>query len=300
MIKIIGVNKKYGNKQILQNINLDIHLGDIYGLIGLSGAGKSTLLRIINGLEQANGKVITRPNVNIGFVFQNFNLISSLTVYQNVMIALHNADYTPKMKEHKVNEVIELVGLSQYRDCYPKQLSGGQKQRIGIARALAGDVSILLCDEATSALDPFTAQDIINLLTELNSKLGLTIVFVSHQIELVKNFCDKVAIIDSGQIYQSGNVIDVFSKPQDAVTLKLLATNLSINLNAIDKRHKVVTLYSHQERDKCLSYLLSNKVDIEAINDHITKNGYFCHIFINTTKKIKFQTRSLHELQFIN
>ncbi|WOO89514.1 ATP-binding cassette domain-containing protein [Mollicutes bacterium LVI A0078] len=287
MIKLRNVSKQFGNKQIISNLDLDINQGEIVGLIGLSGAGKSTLLRIINNLEQAtSGEVIIKDNIKFGFIFQTFNLVNSLTVRDNIKLALVNSTFTESEKETKVIEVLNLVGLEAYIDSKPKELSGGQKQRVGIARSLIADVDVLLCDEATSALDPFTANEIINLLGELNKKLGLTIVFVSHQLEIVRDFCDRIAIIDNGVLCEVDTTINVFSKPKSNISIKLLGNVLGFERYLDDPTIGLITCYSKSEIKDCYTALLENNVDIEATYQHHTKQGVFAHFFIRSAEQI--------------
>lgn len=281
MIKLTNVSKQYGEKQILKDINIDIKEGEILGLIGLSGAGKSTLLRIINGLETAtSGALEVSEDLRMGFVFQSFNLVNSLSVFDNISLALDSANLSTDEIEIKVREVLSLVGLKAHEDLKPKQLSGGQKQRVGIARALVADVDVLLCDEPTSALDPFTANEIIGLLGELNQKLGLTIVFVSHQLEIVRDFCDRIAIIDNGKLCELGDTIDVYSKPQSKIAIKLLGNVLGFERYLGDPQIGLITCYSKREINECFKLLQTSNVDIEAMYQHHTKQGIFAHFFI--------------------
>ncbi len=287
MIKLKNVSKQFGTKQIISNLDLDVNQGEILGLIGLSGAGKSTLLRIINNLEQAtSGEVIIKDGVKFGFIFQTFNLVNSLTVRDNIKLALLNSEFSESEKELKVVEVLKLVGLEAYVDSKPKQLSGGQKQRVGIARSLIADVDVLLCDEATSALDPFTANEIISLLAELNQKLGLTIVFVSHQLEIVRDFCDRIAIIDNGVLCEVDSTINVFSKPKSNISIKLLGNVLGFERYLDEPTIGLITCYSKAEIKECYAELLENNIDIEATYQHHTKQGIFAHFFIRSTEQI--------------
>lgn len=198
-------------------MNLEVPKGTIYGVIGASGAGKSTLIRCVNLLERPTmGQVIVdgqdltamsdkeliSARRNIAMIFQHFNLLSSQTVFENVALSLRLSN-TPKAEVEKVNELLELVGLTDRKDVYPANLSGGQKQRVAIARALASDPHVLLCDEATSALDPATTQSILQLLKDINKRLGLTILLITHEMEVVKRICDRVAVIDRGQLIES-------------------------------------------------------------------------------------------------
>ncbi len=282
MIKLNSISKRFGNKQILNHINLDIKRGEIFGLIGLSGAGKSTLLRIINGLEVATSGIVENDQgIKFGFVFQTFNLINSLTVAKNIELALINSDLSQRQIDEKIDNVLNLVGLSDFKQVKPLSLSGGQKQRVGIARALVADVDVLLCDEATSALDPFTANEIITLLNKLNEELGLTIVFVSHQLEIVRDFCDRLAIIDGGNLCEVGKTIDVFSKPESTIAIKLLGNVLGFEKYIGQDDIGLITCYTKNEIKSCQQILLKENIDIEATYQHHTKQGIFAHFFIN-------------------
>ncbi len=276
MIKFKNVSKQYASKKVINDISLTIKEGEIYGLIGLSGAGKSTILRMISGLEAvSSGQVIINDGIRFGFIFQQFNLISSLTVYENIKLSLLNSNLTDTEVQDKVLQVLKLTSLDELKDAYPKSLSGGQKQRVGIARSLVMDVDVLLCDEATSALDPFTASKIINLLTKLNQEYGLTIVFVSHQLELIQNFCDYISIIDQGSILESGRVIDVFANPKCEVTKKLLT-----NIRGQVCDNQLITY----DLQSTLDELSKNKQTIIGIKSLCTKQGQFSVI---NTKEVK-------------
>lgn len=298
MIKLKNISKRYGDKQILNDINLNINRGEVLGLIGLSGAGKSTLLRIINGLEMAtSGELEVEQEIKFGFVFQTFNLVNSLTVKENISLGLINEQLTDEQIEQKVIAVLKLVGLADHINSRPKQLSGGQKQRVGIARALIADVDVLLCDEATSALDPFTSNEIIGLLGELNQKLGLTIVFVSHQLEIVREFCDRIAIIDKGDLCEVDQTINVYSKPKSSIAIKLLGNVLGFERYLDDCEIGLITCYSKQQIRACYNALLENQVEIEATYQHHTKQGIFAHFFINHSEQIEgFEIRRINGL----
>lgn len=237
MIQLKDLAKEYqvGSQRItaLQGINLTIEKGEIFGIIGHSGAGKSTLIRCINLLERpTSGKVwlddveltalgnkkLQEKRRRIGMIFQHFNLLSSATVAENIAFPLKLAKVAQRDIDRKVNELLVLVGLEEHRDKYPAQLSGGQKQRVGIARALANDPDVLLSDEATSALDPQTTNSILVLLLDINRQLGITIVVITHEMHVIRSICDRVAVIDDGQIVEAGSVTDVFLKPQHGTT----------------------------------------------------------------------------------
>ena len=258
MIKISQVEKIYdaaaGKVHALKGINLEIAKGEIYGIIGLSGAGKSTLVRCINMLERptsgsviVDGKDMTKLNEselrdarkNIGMIFQHFNLLSSATVYDNIAFPLTLSN-TPKDEiEKKVRPLLELVGLKDKANQYPAQLSGGQKQRVGIARALASDPKILLCDEATSALDPQTTKSILALIKDINRKLSLTVVVITHEMQVIKEICDKVAVISNGVIAEKGTVLDVFTNPQHEITKEFISVLLSNDLPAAFRGNEI-------------------------------------------------------------
>lgn len=237
MIQLQNLRKDYiVNKRpvtALKRIDLTIEKGEIYGVIGHSGAGKSTLIRCINLLEQPtegavivdgvdltklNGRGLQEARREIGMIFQHFNLLNSATIYENVAFPLRLAKRKQADVDRKVNELLDLVGLTEHAKKYPSQLSGGQKQRVGIARALANDPKVLLCDEATSALDPMTTQSILKLLADINKKLGLTIVLITHEMHVIREICDRVGVIDGGEIVESGTVVEVFLRPQKQIT----------------------------------------------------------------------------------
>ncbi len=243
MITIRNLSKTYTNGRntvpALDNISLHIQKGEIFGIIGYSGAGKSTLVRCLNMLEKPtsgtitiDGKEITALNDDdlrmarreIAMVFQHFNLLSSRTVFGNVAFPLEIAG-TPKNEiKQRVDELLNLVGLSDKANVYPAQLSGGQKQRVGIARALANNPKLLLCDEATSALDPETTKSILKLLKDINRKLDLTIMIITHEMTVITEICDTVAVLEGGHIIEMGTVVDVFTRPQHATTRAFVQT----------------------------------------------------------------------------
>ena len=262
MIDLSHIEKIYdspsGPVRAIKDISLHINRGEIYGIIGLSGAGKSTLVRCINLLERpTSGKVtvdgqditamsesqLRQARKSIGMIFQHFNLLSSATVYENVAFPLRLVN-TPKEKiDKKVTELLELVGLADKASQYPSQLSGGQKQRVGIARALASEPKILLCDEATSALDPQTTKAILQLIRDINAKLKLTVVVITHEMQVIKDICDKVAVIDKGVIAEKGKVLDVFTNPQQPITKEFISVLLSNDLPVGFREREV-----HQEQ----------------------------------------------------
>lgn len=241
IIRISNVSKTFAGKEntveALKNISLDIEAGDIYGIIGMSGAGKSTLVRCLNFLERPtkgtvyvegqdlsslNEKQLRRLRTHVGMIFQNFNLLMQNTVLDNVCFPMEIAGMPKKQAREKAKEYLRIVELSEKENAYPAQLSGGQKQRVAIARALAMDPKILLCDEATSALDPTTTKSILALLKEINQKYGITIVIITHSMEVVQEICSHVAIIDAGTLAESGTVEEVFASPKSRAAKKLV------------------------------------------------------------------------------
>lgn len=241
-VRFINLGKTYQGRQgpvdALQNIDLAIQRGEIFGIIGRSGAGKSSLIRTINRLEQpSSGRVLidqtdigdfNEDNLvelrrRIGMIFQHFNLMSAKTVWQNVELPLKVAGVPKQQRQRKVTELLELVGLQDKHKAYPAQLSGGQKQRVGIARALVHDPAILLCDEATSALDPETTQSILGLLREINQRLGLTVILITHEMAVIREICDRVVVLEQGRIVEQGPVWQVFGNPRHEVSKTLLA-----------------------------------------------------------------------------
>ncbi|NMM91906.1 phosphate ABC transporter ATP-binding protein [Rhodococcus sp. SRB_17] len=241
MIEIRGLSQTYpgptGPVEALRGIDLHIPLGEVFGIIGRSGAGKSSLVRTINLLNRptqgaviVNGRDLTTLNDaelraarrDIGMVFQHFNLLSSRTVFDNAALPLELVGMSKDEIRRRVDPLLELVGLTQLADRYPAQISGGQKQRVGIARALASRPKVLLSDEATSALDPETTRSILDLLRKVNQEMGLTVVLITHQMQVIKQVADRVAVIDAGRIVEQGPVLDVFTRPQQAITKSLI------------------------------------------------------------------------------
>ena len=252
MIELLNVSKRFTTKnriiQALSNVSLTVEKGEIFGVIGSSGAGKSTLIRCVNLLEKPNeGKVIvdnveltklseaqlTLERRKIAMIFQNFNLLSSRTVFDNVAFPLELEGKSKSEIKEKVDSLLELVGLKEKAKDYPANLSGGQKQRVAIARALANDPKVLLCDEATSALDPATTKSILQLLKSINQKLNLTILLITHEMEVIKSICDKVAVIDNGQLVEQGKVEQIFIHPEKDITKGFIQASLNVELPSI-------------------------------------------------------------------
>ncbi|TBL80734.1 methionine ABC transporter ATP-binding protein [Paenibacillus thalictri] len=249
MIRLVDLHKAYETKQGtvvgVDHVSLHIRKGEIFGIVGYSGAGKSSVLRCINLLEKPTAGQVLVDGVNlttlskeelrkarqkIGMIFQHFHLISSKTVFENVAFALKAAGVPKSSITGRVTELLQLVGLSDKAGQYPAQLSGGQKQRVGIARALANDPHVLLCDEPTSALDPTTTQSILALLRQINKELGLTIVLITHEMEVVKDLCHRVAIMQQGKVIEEGEVYDVFANPVQPLTKQFIHNALEFKL----------------------------------------------------------------------
>lgn len=251
MIQLSHIEKTYdspsGPVKALKGIDLTIERGEIFGIIGLSGAGKSTLIRCINMLERPTaGKVIVdgqdmtamsekelrKARKNIGMIFQHFNLLSSRTVYDNVALPLELVGTPKNVIREKVEPLLKLVGLTEHAHKYPSQLSGGQKQRVGIARALTNDPKVLLSDEATSALDPETTVATLALLKRINKELGLTIVMITHEMQVVKQICERVVVMNYGKIVEQGKVVDIFMSPQHETTKALIGNVMARDMPA--------------------------------------------------------------------
>jgi D-methionine transport system ATP-binding protein len=242
MIRLTDIDKQYGvganSISAVDGVSLEIADGEIFGIIGYSGAGKSTLIRLLNGLEKPTsgrveigeleisaikGKDLREARQKVSMIFQHFNLLWSRTVKDNIAFPLEIAGVRKAQRERKVAELIELVGLSGREHAYPSELSGGQKQRVGIARALANNPEVLLCDEATSALDPETTDSILELLTGINERLGLTIVLITHEMHVIRKICHRVAVMEAGKVVELGNVLDVFQAPQAPITKRFVS-----------------------------------------------------------------------------
>ena len=243
MIRIGHVSKTFREKKTevraLQDVSIHVRKGEIYGIVGFSGAGKSTLIRLVNRLETPDegtvevagrqldtlkGKELSALRRKIGMVFQQFNLLDGKTVYHNVALPLILEHRSASEIEKRVTEVLEFVELSDKRNAYVSQLSGGQKQRVGIARALATSPEILLCDEATSALDPQTTESILKLLKRVNKEMGITILLITHQMQVIQLICDRVAVMEQGRVAEEGAVLEVFGRPKEEVTKRFVRT----------------------------------------------------------------------------
>ena len=313
MIVLSNVCKTFDSAQgrvvAVDDVNLTVEAGQIYGIIGYSGAGKSTLIRLLNGLETpssgsiqvegfdiagAEGNALRQARLKISMVFQHFNLLWSRTVSQNIAFSMQIAGVPKAQIKPRVAELVALVGLQGREDAYPSQLSGGQKQRVGIARALANNPGVLLCDEATSALDPQTTDSILDLLLDINRKLNLTIVLITHEMHVVRKICHRVAVMENGRIVEEGPVIDVFTRPQQPITQQFVKqvsqyqeTEESFNpllnqhLSGVIFKLTFVGVQTHQAviSDVILRY----KVSINILHGKIsqTLNGSFGELYIH-------------------
>ena len=304
MIELTHISKDFasGGRTVhaVQDVSLSIGKGEIFGIIGFSGAGKSTLVRCINLLERptsgsvtVDGKEMTalsarelrQARKKIGMIFQHFNLMPSRTVFGNVAYPLRGSGLSREQIADKVHRLLELVGIGDKAEAYPKQLSGGQKQRVAIARALANDPNVLLCDEATSALDPQTTKAILRLLKNLNEKLGITVVIITHEMAVVKEICDRVAVMEHGRVVEQGEVFNVFADPRQEITRSFIHTtsNLRKIEELIEEDSPVVQL-KPGELIVRLSYIQRNVseplISTESRKFDITLNIIFSDIAI--------------------
>ncbi|MCT6893375.1 MAG: ATP-binding cassette domain-containing protein [Bombilactobacillus mellifer] len=264
-LKNVDVKFKSNHKVIhaIDHVNLTVNRQDIFGIIGYSGAGKSTLVRLINLLQrpnqgeiivngqnllELNSKQLRKSRKKIGMIFQHFNLMNARTIFNNVAFALKGTQLSREQKKQRVNELLNLVGLSDKAQAYPSQLSGGQKQRVGIARALANKPNLLISDEATSALDPKTTESILNLLKDLNKKLGLTIILITHQMEAIKQICRNVAVMEQGKIIETGSIYQIFTNPRQQLTKDFINTTTHLN--------ESINVILHQDQ---ISYLTNEE-----------------------------------------
>ena len=299
LIRLENLNKSFvltdgGRFDAVRDVSLTVNRGDALGLIGRSGAGKSTLLRLMNLLERpdsgrvfvsgqeltALGKAQLRDaRQKIGMIFQQFNLMNSRTVAQNVEFPLKVAGWSKGERTKRVQEMLEFVGLADRAKYYPSQLSGGQKQRVGIARALATKPSLLLADEATSALDPETTHEVLELLKEVNRELGITVIVITHEMDVVSSIADRVAVMEEGRVVETGSVYEVFSNPQTEVAQRFVATTVKQSPTgdaaaALRKNHKgylvnVEIVEGNQELGKILAYLGSRNVRFNIVHGGI-------------------------------
>lgn len=313
MIHLSNVNKIYntkkGNIKAVDNVNLSIEKGEIFGIIGYSGAGKSTMIRMFNGLElptsgevRVNGEVLNRLSKKdllkrrqkISMIFQHFNLLWSRTVYDNVALPLEIAG-VPKNEQHdKVMSLIELVGLKGREKAFPSELSGGQKQRVGIARALSNDPKVLLCDEATSALDPQTTDEILELLVEINKRLNITMILITHEMAVIRKICSRVAVMEAGKIVELGDVIDVFNQPKTQIAKRFVRDDLNedeveTSIQEIKKAYpqgtilklKFIGSTTGQPIVSTVIQKYGLEMNILAGNVKHTRNGSYGHLIVN-------------------
>lgn len=313
MIVLSNVCKTFDSAQgrvvAVDDVSLAVEAGQIYGIIGYSGAGKSTLIRLLNGLEAptsgniqvegfniagARGDQLRQARLKISMVFQHFNLLWSRTVSQNIAFSMQIAGVPKAQINPRVAELIALVGLQGREDAYPSQLSGGQKQRVGIARALANNPGVLLCDEATSALDPQTTDSILDLLLDINRKLNLTIVLITHEMHVVRKICHRVAVMENGRIVEEGPVLDVFTRPQQPITQQFVKQvsqyqETEENFNPLLAQHLPgaifkLTFVGVQTHQAVISdVILRYKVSINILHGKIsqTLNGSFGELYIH-------------------
>ena len=289
MIRFENVSKQFDSEgqlvEAVKDVSIHLDKGRIYGIIGFSGAGKSTLVRCINLLERpTKGKVyiegteitglserkLREQRKKIGMIFQHFNLFASRTVSQNIAYPLRNSGLTKIERKERVDELLNLVGLVDKAKVYPSQLSGGQKQRVAIARALANDPQILLSDESTSSLDPQTTKSILNLLKELNEKLKITVVVITHEMQIVKEICDWVYVMEEGEVVEEGDVFQVFAKPQRQITKDFVASTSNLwKINElIEKKVSITQL----EADECImKFKYMERNTSEALVSHISR-----------------------------
>lgn len=305
MISINSVTKRYNQLTAVDNLTLEIKRNEIFGIIGLSGAGKSTLVRLINRLEESdNGSIyidnrditsssnseLREMRKKIGMIFQNFNLLSSRDVKGNISYPLEIAGWKRKDVDERVVELLKLVGLSDKRDSRISTLSGGQKQRVAIARALANHPDILLCDEATSALDPQTTKSILNLIKNIQKELGLTVVLITHQMEVIKEICHRVALMDRGQIVENSTVEDIFSNPKTQMAKEFVE-----HIRKDSRDYMEFFKYQHSEGAKLLKLHFNREnAGKPVINDLIKSNSATINILSGDL--IKLTSSSIGEL----
>lgn len=313
MITLQNVKKIYstkaGNVTAVNNINLEISKGEIFGIIGYSGAGKSSLIRLLNGLEKPTsgsihvagsqidaigGAKLRKARLEISMIFQHFNLLWSRTVRENISFPLEIAGVKKTERLKRVDELIKLVGLEGRENAYPSQLSGGQKQRVGIARALANNPKVLLCDEATSALDPQTTDSILDLLVDINKRLGLTIVLITHEMHVIRKICHRVAVMENGDVVEQGDVLDVFRNPKQPITKRFVkqvtepeeTNEVVAHLLELYPKGKVIQLSfvgESTEKPLITNLIREFAIEINILQGKIaqTQNGSYGSLFIH-------------------
>ena len=306
MITLEHVSKTFATKSgyvhAVRDVSLQIDEGEIYGIIGFGGAGKSTLVRCINLLERPEAGNVTvdgrellkldasqlrESRKKIGMIFQHFNLMRLRTVAQNVAFPLKKSGLSKEEIARKVKELLELVDLSEKANVYPSQLSGGQKQRVAIARALANDPKVLLCDEATSALDPQTTHSILKLIKDINQKLNLTVVLITHEMGVVKEICDRVAVMEDGRIVEEGSIVDIFTHPQAKMTKSFIASTSTTDriYDLIEEGHTLTEL-GEDEVIVSLKYDASNAT--QALISEISRTyDVDCNIIFGNIEVVK-------------
>ena len=286
MIDLKNIIVDFDGFKAVDNVNLKVEKNDVYGIVGFSGAGKSTLVRTINLLQRpTSGEVlINGENIldlpkkelrarrkNIGMIFQHFNLLNNITVLDNVIYPIRKLKIPKEEKVKKAKDLLQVVGIGDKADNYPRELSGGQQQRCAIARALASDPEILLCDEATSALDPKTTKQILKLLKDLNAKLGLTIVIITHQMEVVKDLCNKCAVMQAGKIIEAGPTLEIFANPKEPLTREFVETSTNV-AETIEEVKQNIGILKDNELLVKLNYIGASTTE-PLINDLYDKFG---------------------------
>ncbi|CAM2799159.1 methionine ABC transporter ATP-binding protein [Dolosigranulum pigrum] len=331
MIELKNVSKVFsdGTQEIVavDDVSLHIDEGEIFGIIGYSGAGKSTLVRTLNGLEQPtsgsitvagkelsrlSGKQLRQSRQKIGMIFQHFNILWSRTVVENIMFPLEIAGVPKKDRLERAQELVRLVGLDGREGAYPSELSGGQKQRVGIARALANDPDVLLCDEATSALDPKTTDDVLELLLDINRRLDLTIVIITHEMEVIRKICDRVAVMQGGRVVETGKTTDIFQNPKEKITREFIQQDEDEDIDQLlsdfreyfpEGRILRVTYPGNQSRAPIISRVSREfNVDINIIRGSIytTQNSPVGTLYVQVFGDESDVDRAIDELQVLN
>lgn len=331
MIELKNVSKVFndGTQEIVavDDVSLHIDEGEIFGIIGYSGAGKSTLVRTLNGLEQPtsgsitvagkelsrlSGKQLRQSRQKIGMIFQHFNILWSRTVVENIMFPLEIAGVPKKDRLERAQELVRLVGLDGREGAYPAELSGGQKQRVGIARALANDPDVLLCDEATSALDPKTTDDVLELLLDINRRLDLTIVIITHEMEVIRKICDRVAVMQGGRVVETGKTTDIFQNPKEKITREFIQQDEDEDIDQLlsdfreyfpEGRILRVTYPGNQSRAPIISRVSREfNVDINIIRGSIytTQNSPVGTLYVQVFGDESDVDRAIDELQALN
>ncbi len=331
MIELKNVSKVFsdGAQDIVavDDVSLHIDEGEIFGIIGYSGAGKSTLVRTLNGLEQPtsgsitvagkelsrlSGKQLRQSRQKIGMIFQHFNILWSRTVVENIMFPLEIAGVPKKERLERAQELVRLVGLDGREGAYPSELSGGQKQRVGIARALANDPDVLLCDEATSALDPKTTDDVLELLLDINRRLNLTIVIITHEMEVIRKICDRVAVMQGGRVVEAGKTTDIFQNPKEPITRQFIQQDEDEDIDQLlsdfreyfpEGRILRVTYPGNQSRAPIISRVSREfNVDINIIRGSIytTQDSPVGTLYVQVFGDTNDVDRAIEELQALN